>query len=277
MAERNFMEMLCRKWDERKYVCVGLDSDSDKIPKNIVGDKYSGILQFNFKIIEATHDLVCAYKPNIAFYESLGAPGIAILKMSAHFIKLIAPDVPIIGDIKRGDMCSTNLEYVKAAFEYFGFDAVTIHNYLGQKAMQPFLDMKNKGIFVLCRTSNEGADEFQDVNVIISDRQVPFYQHVAHRIANFWNQNKNCGLVVGATYPEELAQVRAIVGDEMPLLIPGVGNQGGDVKKTVKAAQDRMIINASRSIIFASSGPDFAKAARKATIKLQKEIGRHLL
>ena len=277
MAQRVFREMIQAKWAERKSVCVGLDTDRAKMPEIVRVGGGRDLSRFNSEIIDATKDLVCAYKINVAFYEAMGTLGTIALHATVNFARFAAPDVPIIGDIKRGDMCSTNLEYVKAAFEYFGFDAVTIHNYLGQKAMQPFLDMKNKGIFVLCRTSNEGADEFQDVNVIISDRQVPFYQHVAHRIANFWNQNKNCGLVVGATYPEELAQVRAIVGDEMPLLIPGVGNQGGDVKKTVKAAQDRMIINASRSIIFASSGPDFAKAARKATIKLQKEIGRHLL
>lgn len=264
MPRRIFMEMIRRKLGEKKLVCVGLDSDSAESPK--------GVEHFNCEIVDATHDLVCAYKPNIAFYEGLGIFGMAVLKATVDYIRFVAKDVPVIGDMKRGDIGSTNLQYVKAAFEYLGFDAITVHHYPGKKAMQPFLDMKDKGIFVVCRTSDEGSDEFQTPNVVVGDRCLPTYQYVAHRVAANWNQNGNCGLVVGATHPEELAQVRAIVGDDMPILIPAVGAQGGNLEASVRAGRKNIIISASRSIIFASLGPDFAQAARLATMKLHKEV-----
>ncbi|MBI2626538.1 MAG: orotidine-5'-phosphate decarboxylase [Candidatus Nealsonbacteria bacterium] len=264
--------MIQAKFNERKSVCVGLDADSDKIPEAIKKGEDLGMARFNFAIVNATSDLVCAYKPNIAFYESLGAFGIVSLKATVGYIKTVAPDVLIIGDMKRADIGNTNLGYIKAAFEYFGFDAITVHPYLGREALQPFLDQKDKGIFVLCRTSNKGAKEFQDLKVVVGDRYIPLYQYVAHRVAADWNQNNNCGLVVGATYPEELAQVRAVVGDDMPILVPAIGAQGGDLEKTIKAGKKNMIINASRSIIFASSGSDFAEAARRETLKLHEAI-----
>lgn len=272
MAERIFGEMVRLKWGKGKYVCVGLDSEPDKIPQVIRRGADKGLLEFNAAIVDATSDLVCAYKPNVAFYESLGVFGMIALMGTVAYIKSVAPDVPIIGDMKRGDTDNTNLAYAKAAFDYFGFDAITVHNYFGKEAMRPFLERKDKGIFVLCKTSNKGTDEFQDLNVVILDRQIPLYLYVAYRVANFWNNNGNCGLVVGAAYPDKLAQVRAIVGDEMPILVPGIGNQGGDLKKTIKAGKKSLIISASRSIIFKSAGSDFAQAAREETIKLQKAI-----
>lgn len=277
MSGRIFKEMIQANWKDKKSVCVGLDSDSDKIPAIIRAGEDKGITRFNCEIVDATRDLVCAYKPNVAFYESLGVFGTMALKATVGYIQAVAPNVPIIGDMKRGDTGKTNSKYAKSAFEYFGFDAITVNPYHGGKSLQSFLDFKNKGIFILCRTSDEGSDEFQDRDVVVGDRQVPFYQYVAHRVATAWNKNGNCGLVVGATYPEELALVRATVGGDMPILIPGIGEQGGDLEKTVKSGKRNMIINASRSVIFTSSGPDFAQAARKETVKLQKEINRYLL
>ena len=280
MPEKNFNEMVQRKWNEGKPICIGLDSDSDKIPAMIRSGQDYGVPRFNFEIIDATYDLVCAYKANLAFYESLGEFGTIALKATMNRIRFMDPELPVIGDMKVGDIGNSNWKYARKAFEYFGSDAITITPYPGKEALQPFLDQKNKGIFVLCRTSNKGSDEFQGRNVVVSDRQVPLYRYVAHRVANFWNQNGNCGLVVGATCPEELSEVRMIAGDNMPILIPGIGEQGGDLKAVLKAGRNSdgqgMIINSSRAIIFASSDLDFAEAARKETIKLQKAIDQYL-
>lgn len=272
MPERNFRELIDAKWAEEKLVCIGLDSDLDKIPEMLRKSEDFGMRRFNFEIVEATRDLVCAYKPNIAFYESAGVVGMIALSATVDFIREKAPGVPIIGDMKRGDTDNTSIAYAKAAFDYFGFDAITISGYLGKEASKPFLDRKNKGVFVLCRTSNQGADDPQDLDVVVSDRKVPLYLHIAYMVANFWNDNKNCGLVVGAAHPDKLAYVRAAVGDEMPILVPGVGAQDGDLQRTLEAGKKNMIINVSRSIIFASSGPDFAQAARRETLKLNKGV-----
>jgi orotidine-5'-phosphate decarboxylase len=270
---RNFMEMLRKKWDEGKFVCVGLDSELSKIPKFLSATKgaNSSIIAFNKAIIEATADLVCAYKPNSAFYEALGSGGLAILREVIRHVKSYAPDVPIILDAKRADIGNTNNGYIDA-LNYLGADAITVHPYLGQEALKPFLDMKDKGVIVLCRTSNSGAGEFQD---LLTAAGLRVYQRVAENVATKWNGNGNCALVVGATYPEELEQVRSIV-DDLPILIPGIGAQGGEVEKTVKAGRDSrgrgMIINSSRGIIFASRGEDFDKVARQKTIEMNQQI-----
>ena len=253
-------------------VCVGLDSDINKIPKHI---RNTGHPQstFNKAIIDSTSDLVCAYKPNTAFYESRGSVGVEALKMTCDYIKEKYPDIPIIIDAKRADIGSTNEGYVKFIFDYLNADAVTVHPYLGSEALKPFLERSDKGIIVLCRTSNPGAGEFQDLEF----NGKPFYQIVAEKIADKWNYNNNCGVVVGATYPSELEIVRRIV-DKMPILIPGIGAQGGDVEKTVKAGVDSQglnaIINSSRGIIFAGDGLDFAQKARQETQKLRDEINK---
>lgn len=303
MSTRHFRELLERRWEQGYMICVGLDSDSTKIPsvvaeKLAAGEYLHGVGEvlkiFNARIIEATRDFVCAYKPNCAFYENHGAEGIEALRWTIEYIHEIAPDVPVILDAKRADIGNTNEGYVKAAFDYFQADAITVHPYLGREALQPFLDQADKGIFVLCRTSNPGAGEFQDVEVIASVEQerrwgflgdnmapVPlkFHEYVAFQITHDWNKAGNCGLVFGATYPDELAEGRKIVGD-MPILIPGIGAQGGDVEKTVKAGRDSrgrgMIINSSRGIIFASSGPDFAEVARQKTQELHEQISQFL-
>ncbi len=277
-------------------LCVGLDSDFAKIPEHLKKDKdkdgeFSSrqraeiILAFNRAIVDATKDAVCAYKPNSAFYEALGGRGLEILKQTIQYIRERAPAIPIILDAKRADIGSTNASYVQFAFSYLKADAITLHPYLGREALQPFLDQKEKGIFVLCRTSNPGAGEFQDLVVEAktprhSTGQVPeeLYKVVARQVADEWNANGNCGLVVGATYPEELKEVRAIVG-AMPILVPGIGTQGGDVEKTIKAGitdkGDGIIINSSRGIIFASSDKDFADAAKVEAVKLREEINKY--
>ena len=233
------------------------------------------ILSFNRKIIDATKDVVCAYKPNTAFYEKYGIPGLSALYETIAYIHEVAPDVPVILDAKRADIGNTNADYAEAAFEYLRADAITVHPYLGAEALAPFLDRANKGIIVLCRTSNPGAGEFQDLPV----NGEPLYRFVAHRVSSEWNKNGNCALVVGATYPDELREVRGLVGD-MPILIPGIGTQGGDLEKTVSAGKDSrgkgMIVNSSRGIIFASPGDDFADAARHETVKLHNSIIRCL-
>ena len=227
-------------------LCVGLDQ---------------GEFEFNQKIIEQTHDLVCAYKPNFAFYEALGSPGWENLKKTVEYLQTFHPGVATIADAKRADVGNSSEGYVKAIFDELKFDAVTVNPYFGREALQPFLDRIDKGIIVLCKTSNPGSGEFQD----------GLWENVAKNVANEWNANNNCLLVVGATFPEELKKVRQIVGD-MTLLIPGIGAQGGDVAKTIKAGLNSqkagIIINSSRGIIF-SADP------RREAQKLRDEINKY--
>lgn len=252
------------------FLCVGLDSDVKKIPKHLEGEKYPQFV-FNKAIIDATHDLVCAYKPNSAFYEARGASGIEELKMTCDYINNSYTDIPIILDVKRGDIGSSNEGYIAYAFDYLCVDAITLHPYLGYEALKPFIDRKEKGCIILCKTSNPGSREFQD---IVSDGK-PLYQIIAEKVAKDWNINSNCMLVVGATYPKELAIVRRTVGD-MTLLVPGIGSQEGETEKVVKIGLNSkgagMIINASRSIIFVSAGVDFAQKAREEAAQLRQAM-----
>lgn len=280
MNKRNFMALLRAQWDKGNFVCVGLDTDITKVPQ-CMQCKFEAdtIVAFNKAIVDATKDFVCAYKPNSAFYEAYGPAGVTGLRRTIEYINAVAPDVPVILDAKRADIGNTNAGYADAAFKYLGADAITVHPYLGAEALQPFLDCEDKGIIVLCRTSNKGAGEFQDMlSSAMFGYNMPLYQYVAYQVSHSWNKNDNCLLVVGATYPEELVQVRSMVGD-MPILIPGIGAQGGDVEKTVLAGKDSsgqgMIINSSRGIIYASSGPDFATVARAETLKLHNLINQY--
>lgn len=275
----SFKKKLENRWKKNKFVCVGLDSDYSKIPITVRRD-YSieeSIVEFNKAIIDKTFDLVCAYKMQSSYYEAEGSKGIRALRKTVKYIKRNYPDIPLILDAKRADIGSTNEGYVKAIFEWLGFDAVTVNPYLGGESLEPFLERKDKGIIVLVKTSNPGAGEFQDLEVYPerSRRRKPLYQIVAKNVSKKWNKNKNCAVVVGATYPKELRIVRKIIGD-MPILIPGIGVQGGDLKNTVKYGKGKkswgMIINSSRGIIFASSGKDFAEAAREKTLELHEEI-----
>lgn len=288
MSERNFRKMLENQWACGNFVCVGLDSEWEKIPSSIcLPTKRETVTEFNARIVEATRSIVCAYKPNLAFYMAFKGGMYALEKTIAN-IKELAPNVPVILDAKDMDIGNTNLGYVKMAFECLGADAITVNPYLGMEAAQPFLDQKDKGVIVLCRTSNPGAGELQDLLFNVPNESLlsgsecpqamPLYQVVARNVAEHWNKNGNCAVVVGATYPEELGQVRRLVGD-MPILIPGIGAQGGDIQATVQAGRDDrgqgMIINSSRGIIFASSAPDFAVAARRETMRLRDAINKY--
>lgn len=267
-----FMSLLQKHWQDRKFLCVGLDSDYAKLPEHLKKTSITEALyQFNRKIIEATAEYCCAFKPNSAFYEGYGLAGLEALIKTNQFIREKYPDIPIILDAKRGDIGNTNGGYVKAVKEVFRSDAVTVHPYLGKEALKPFLDDADLGVIVLCHTSNPGAGEFQELAV----NGTELYKQVAAQVNNSWNTNQNCALVLGATFPEQLAQVRAIA-PELPFLIPGIGAQGGDLVKTITNGLDQkgagIIINVSRSIIYASSQTDFAEAARQEAARMDREI-----
>lgn len=269
-----FNQKLASRFLKTGAVCIGLDPEIGLIPdvlKKEHGTIEEILFTFNREIIDATADLALAYKPNSAFYEAEGEAGYRALKRTMQYLREHYSEIPVILDAKRADIGNTNLGYVKAAFDDLGADAVTLHPYLGKETLLPFLVRKDKGIFILVKTSNPGSSEFQNV---MTANGTELYKTVAERVASSWNENGNCGVVVGATYPEELRAVREIVGD-MPILIPGLGAQGGDAQATVNAGKNShgggMILSSSRGIIFASSGTDFADAARKATEKLLLE------
>lgn len=257
-----------------RHIVVGLDTDPARLPESLApgAAPAARVVEFNRRIVEATADLACAYKPNSAFYEALGGEGFGALKETVAAIRDAAPDAAVILDAKRADIGSTNTGYVTAAFDQLGADAVTVHPYLGGEALAPFLERAEKLIFVLARTSNPGAGELQD---LVADG-APLYRHVARAVAGGWNAAGNCGLVVGATYPAEMGAIREDIPTEMPILIPGVGAQGGDVVAVVAAnrdaGSDAFLIAASRSILYASSGEDFAEAAGEAARALDGEI-----
>ncbi|MCR4405275.1 MAG: orotidine-5'-phosphate decarboxylase [Candidatus Acetothermia bacterium] len=256
----------------QSLLCVGLDSDLERLPPHLLrefGER--AVLEFNRWIIEATKDLVCAYKLNLAFYEQLGPTGLGMLEET---LASIPEGVLKIADAKRGDISSTAKAYAKAIFDYYGFDAATVNPYLGLEALEPFLSYSDRGAFVLCRTSNPGAREFQDLEC---DGR-PLYLWVAEAVARASERFGNLGLVVGATWPEELRRVRELVGDGLPILIPGVGAQAGDLERAVRygtnSRGELAIINVSRAVIFASAREDFAQAARAAAQRLRDEIER---
>lgn len=254
-------------------LCVGLDPDPGKLPQ-VIKQKEFPLFEFNKAIIDTTHDLICAYKPNSAFYEAEGDRGVLQLKMTCDYIKENYLEIPVILDAKRADIGSSNNGYLSYAFEYIGADAITLNPFPGKEGLKPFLEKKDKGCIIWCKSSNPGSEEFQNLLV---DKE-PLYKIIARKVADEWNTLGNCLLVVGATYPEELAEIRKIVAD-MTLLVPGVGAQGGNVEKTIKAGLNSqktgMIINSSRGIIFAGSGEDFAQKARIEAIKLKDEINKY--
>jgi orotidine-5'-phosphate decarboxylase len=253
------------------WLCIGLDSELSKIP-TFLRERHGthAVFEFTKAIIEATSDLVCAYKPNLAFYEMLGPAGLEILSKTRE---LIPQEIPVIADAKRGDIENTARAYAKALFEYYRFDAATVNPLMGFDSIAPFLEYSEKCTFLLVRTSNPGARDFQELTCAGK----PLYQHIAEK-ARQWNTRQNVGVVVGATAPQELSLVRRIVGDEMPILVPGVGAQGGDleraVKNSVNSRGELAIITASRSVLFASQERDFAQAARKAAQELRDAINR---
>lgn len=268
----NFLDKLrATARQNTSWLCLGLDSELSKLP-TLLRARHGprAVLEFNRAIIEATNDLVCAYKPNLAFYEMLGPLGLEMLYKTRE---LIPKEIPVIGDAKRGDIENTARAYAHALFEYYQFDAVTVNPLMGFDSVAPFLEYSEKCTFLLVRTSNPGARDFQELHC----DSKPLYQHLAEK-ARAWNAHKNIGVVVGATAPDELAIVRQIVGDEMPILIPGVGAQAGDleraVKNSVNSHGELAIINVSRSVLFASSGEDFAQAARETALRLRDAINR---
>ncbi|RYB03446.1 orotidine-5'-phosphate decarboxylase [Lichenibacterium ramalinae] len=276
----SFRARLEARWDAGLFACIGLDPVWDRLPVAVTAPagshpsreaRAAAIARFCCAIVDATAHVACAFKPNAAFFEAEGAPGFAALETVMRHIRTVAPDVPVVYDAKRGDIGSTNQGYADHAFEQLGADAVTVHPYLGEEALRPFLGRRDKGTIVLVRTSNPGGGEFQDLTVAGE----PLYRVVARRVAQHWNRNGNCAVVVGATFHDEMAAVRAIVGD-MPILIPGIGAQGGDLRRTVAAGRDArgrgMIVSASRSILYASEGDDFAVAARAEAERLTAEI-----
>ncbi|MEK7471163.1 MAG: orotidine-5'-phosphate decarboxylase [Patescibacteria group bacterium] len=248
--------MIIDKYNKRakkinSLLCIGLDADFAKIPKRFLKKKFPQF-EFNKWIIKETHEYAVAFKPNSAFYEARGDKGIRELKMTMDYLIKNHPDIFTILDAKRGDIGNTNNGYITSIFDWLGFDAFTVYPYLGHEAVQPILDRKDKGVILLCRTSNPGSKDFQDLEV----KGKTLWQIVAEKVSKNWNKNKNCMLVVGATYPKEMKKIRSIVGD-MTFLVPGVGAQGGDLKETLKVGLNSkglgLIINSSRGIIFSDN------------------------
>lgn len=254
-------------------LCVGLDPELEKIPKRFF-KSVEPLFEFNKSIIDATHDLVCSYKPNIAFYASSGLPGLKALIKTIAYIHLKYPEIPVILDAKRGDISPTAIHYAKEVFDVYKADAVTLNPYLGFDSIKPFLERKDKGIIILSRTSNPSASDFQDLEI----SSISLYLEVAKKV-DYWNKTyKNCMLVVGATWPEELRKVRKLA-PKMFFLVPGIGAQQGNLKKLLKnglrSDKSGLIIHAGRSIIYASSKTNFASSARKEALKLKREINKY--
>lgn len=245
-------------------LCIGLDPD----PERIAGGDAAAFLT---AIVESTSDLVCAYKPNLAFYEQMGPAGYTLLRT---VIDAVPDGIPLLADAKRGDVGHTAQAYADAVYNEWGFDAVTVNPYLGGDSVEPFVARPDKGVFIVCRTSNPGARDLQDLTVDAPGGHAPLYEVVA-RLAKAWNTRGNVGLVTGATYPAELARLREIC-PEMLFLVPGVGAQAGDLTSAVRAGLDEdaggILVNASRSVLYASQGTDFAEAARTEALAIRAAI-----
>jgi len=268
-AGPKFIDRLTNRWRPADtLLCVGLDPDPTRLPSSL-GTGDDAILSFCREIVDATADVACAFKPQFAYFASIRAES-QLERLIAH-CRSMHPEVPVILDVKRGDIGATAEHYAREAFERYNADAVTLSPYMGKDSIEPFLAYGDRGAFLLCRTSNPGGDDLQMLEVA----GTPLYQNVARQASQAWNLNGQLGLVVGATYPTELALVRALVGD-MPLLVPGIGAQGGDIAASVAAGQSAdgtgMVINSSRAILYASSGSDFAEAARAAAAETRDAI-----
>jgi orotidine-5'-phosphate decarboxylase len=255
-------------------LCVGLDIDPARVPDSLI-ESPGWIEAFNRGIVEATSDLVCAYKPNLAFYEALGLDGWEGLRRT---LAAIPEHIPIIADAKRGDIGSTSQAYARALFEVFGFDATTLTPYVGLDGLDPFLRYDGRGLFILCKTSNPGSGDFQDLPVEWDGRQMPLYEVVARRVVE-WNDrvSAECGLVVGATYPSQLEAIRGLAPN-LPILIPGIGAQSGSLEEAVRLGTDSRgelaVVNVGRSILYASQGPDWQEAARAEALRTVEAMRR---
>ena len=269
----NFFEQLLRVQHLRQsLLCVGLDPEPSKFPAPWQGDA-SKLYDFCARIVDVTKDPVCAYKPQIAYFAAHSGGEEQLERLMAH-IKRVAPDVPIILDAKRGDIGATAEQYAREAFERYQADAVTLSPFMGFDSIEPYLRYPGKGAIVLCRTSNPGGDDWQMQRLADVPGQPRLFEHLAALAQTQWNHNGQIGLVVGATYPTEIAKVRALA-PTLPLLIPGVGAQGGDAQATVQAGLKRdasgattgpILVNSSRAVLYASQGEDWLEAARRAAL-----------
>jgi orotidine-5'-phosphate decarboxylase len=273
----NFTDMLQQaSRRQQSLLCVGLDPEPSKFPAAMRGDT-TRIFDFCAHIVDATHDLVCAFKPQIAYFAAHRAED-QLERLITH-IRRVAPQVPVILDAKRGDIGATATQYAMEAFERYGADAVTLSPFMGFDSVEPYLKYHGKGAFLLCRTSNPGGDDFQNQRLSSVDGQPLLYEHIARLAQGSWNLNGQLGLVVGATYPAEIERVRALA-PTLPLLIPGVGAQGGDAAATVKAGlrtshgevTGNIIVNSSRAVLYASAAEDFAQAARAIALKTRDQL-----
>ena len=260
----HFMTALRAAWQQRdSLLCVGLDPDPAKFPAHLQG-RPDAILAFCTQIVDATADLVCCFKPQIAYFAAHRAED--QLEALIEHIHAAHPDTPVILDAKRGDIGSTAEQYAIEAFERFKADAITVNPYMGRDSVDPYLAWPDKGVILLCRTSNPGGSDLQFLEVETPHGRMKLYEHVARTVAEDWNASGNCALVVGATFPAEIARVRQLVGD-MPLLVPGIGAQGGDIAATLAAGRTAngtgLMINSSRAVLYAGKGEDFAAAARR--------------
>jgi len=266
-----FVDLLRAAWQRTdSLLCVGLDPDPARLPPHLA-DRPDALYAFCRQIVDTTHDVACSFKPQFAYFASSRAED--QLEALIHYIKTTYPHIPVVLDAKRGDIGATAEHYAREAYERYGADAVTLSPYMGFDSVAPYLEYPDKGAIILCRTSNAGGSDLQALDM--GDGKV--YQHVARLVAARWNRNGQCGLVVGATFPHELAEVRAIVGD-MPLLVPGIGAQGGDIEASVNAGRGSdgmgMMINSSRAILYADSSENFAVAARQVAIETRDAINR---
>ena len=272
----HFMTALRAAWQQRdSLLCVGLDPDPAKFPAHLQG-RPDAILAFCTQIVDATADLVCCFKPQIAYFAAHRAED--QLEALIEHIHAAHPDTPVILDAKRGDIGSTAEQYAIEAFERFKADAITVNPYMGRDSVDPYLAWPDKGVILLCRTSNPGGSDLQFLEVDTPHGRMKLYEHVARTVADDWNASGNCALVVGATFPAEIARVRALVGD-MPLLVPGIGAQGGDIAATLAAGRTAngsgLMINSSRAVLYAGKGEDFAQAARRVAQETRDAVNVH--
>ena len=270
-----FLDRLCRAADaHRSLLCVGLDPEPARFPVGIAPGE-AGIYDFCARIVEATADLACAFKPQIAYFAAHRAEH-ALERLIAH-ARAVAPEVPVILDAKRGDIGATAEQYAREAFERYGADAVTLSPFMGFDSIEPYLRYRDKGVFLLCRTSNPGGDDLQARRLADVEGQPRLFEHLARLAQGPWNINQQpgqLGLVAGATYPRELARVRELA-PTAPLLIPGIGAQGGDPAATVRAGwrpDAPIVVNSSRAILYAGNGADFAAAARRAAEQTRAQL-----
>jgi orotidine-5'-phosphate decarboxylase len=268
-----FLNKLEHAWqDAQSMLMVGLDPDVARIPAELAGQP-NAIFKFCAEIVDVCAPFVCGFKPQIAYFAATGAE--SQLEMLCQHIKSRHPNLPIVLDAKRGDIGATAEQYAREAFDRYGADAVTINPYMGFDSAQPYLERQDKGVIVLCRTSNAGGADLQELEV----DGVPLYLKVAAMVAERWNAHQQCGLVVGATFPAEIARVRAVVGNRMPLLVPGIGAQGGDIAATCAAGCNAdgtgMMINSSRAVLYASKGDDWREAAAQMAMQTRNDINAH--